>query len=69
MKIDKLVICEAANAVISLTRGGLGLWNLETGILEFKIADNAGGKAPPVTRAWSYLLEVFCSILVFFKGM
>ena len=43
MKIDKLVICEKLNTVVSLTRGGLGFWNLETGALDFKIYDNAGG--------------------------
>lgn len=44
MKIDKLCLCEAANCVVSLTRGGLGFWNLETGVLDFRIADNSGGQ-------------------------
>ena len=44
MKIDKLLMCEELKSIISLTRGGLGFWNLETGSLDFQISDNAGGK-------------------------
>ena len=43
MKIDKLVLCEPANVVVSLTRGGLGFWSMETGALEYRIADTTGG--------------------------
>ena len=43
MKIDKLVLCEPANTVVSLTRGGLGFWSMETGALEYRIADTTGG--------------------------
>ena len=44
MKIDKLVLCEPANTVVSLTRGGLGFWSMETGALDCRIADTQGGK-------------------------
>ena len=44
MKIDKLVLCEPANTVVSLTRGGLGFWSMETGALDCRIADTTGGK-------------------------
>ena len=44
MKIDKLVLCEPANTVVSLTRGGLGFWCMDTGALKDRIADTTGGK-------------------------
>ena len=44
LKIEKLVICQKANTLISLTRGGLSFWNLETGNCDCKDLDSAGGK-------------------------
>ena len=43
MKIEKLLVCEERNTIISLTRGALGFWNMETGALDFKIGDSTGG--------------------------
>ena len=44
-RIEKLVLCESANLVMSVTRNGLGFWNLTTGALDFVEADTpAGGK-------------------------
>ena len=40
-----MIICESANLVMSVTRTGLGFWNLTTGALDFIEADTpAGGK-------------------------
>ena len=42
-RIEKLVLCENANLVMSVTRNGLGFWNLTTGALDFVEADTPAG--------------------------
>ena len=44
LKVEKLLCCSKANVVVSLTRGGLSFWNLQTGNLECRLQDTAGGK-------------------------
>ena len=44
LKVEKLLCCSKANIVVSLTRGGLSFWNLQTGNLECRLQDTAGGK-------------------------
>ena len=42
-RVEKLVLCESANLVMSVTRNGLGFWNLTTGALDFVEADTPAG--------------------------
>ena len=42
-RVDKLILCERANLVMSVTRTGLGFWNLTTGALDFIEADMPAG--------------------------
>lgn len=57
LKIDKLVCCEKLKLVVSLTRGGLGFWNLETGALDFKLSDNAGGKSKIIFASFPRMIK------------
>jgi hypothetical protein len=64
MKIDKLVVCAKLKLLISLTRGGLGIWNLHTGVLDYKIPNNAGGKTDPIFfNTWSRYQSLLCDNL------
>ena len=56
MKIEKLVLCEPANTVVSLTRGGLGFWNMDTGALDYRIAETTGG----IVFYIGYYLSISC---------
>ncbi len=42
---QKLIVCSKINLVVSLTRGGIGFWNLENGNLDHVISETpTGGK-------------------------
>ncbi len=38
-----MILCESAGALLSVTRGGVGVWSLETGALEARVAERPHG--------------------------
>ena len=59
LKVEKLLCCSKANIVVSLTRGGLSFWNLQTGNLECRLQDTAGGKIKKKSFFFSIFLKIF----------
>ena len=39
----QILVCAKSNLIVSLTRGGVGFWNLQNGALEHTVADSPSG--------------------------